>query len=233
MNGADLKEVVDPASYLFFKGGCEKRLSLNKQGLASLNQLLNNTEGVPVRYSTVAALMKVDLEAMEEKSLNDISWKMEDVERRLRLARAGEKVQKVEGEIVSLLDEIIKKIEEQSGGGGGGSGAQNPSNQSSSPAQDSSVKGSTAPGKVDPKKFKGAEPWGNLKEKRQSACQKPDFTRLSRALPTGCRGILQETGNTRSELEIIGSREICDAWCFGSSCWQPPWLTCRWLKSTR
>lgn len=188
LTAADLKEVADPASFLFFKASCEKRLSLNKEGLASLNQLLNDTEGVPVRYSTVAALMKIDLEAMEEKSLNDISWKMEDVERRLRLARAGEKTQKVEGEIVSLLDEIIKKIEEQSGGGGGGAGAGNPSNQSSSPAQDSTIKGSTAPGKVDPKKFKSVEAWGNLTEKERAKVK----NLISRDFPAHYRQAVEE-----------------------------------------
>lgn len=187
LNAADLKEAVDPASLLFIKAGCEKRLSLRKEGLATLQQLLTNTEGVPVRYSTVAALMRYDLEALEEKSLDDISWKMEDVERRLKLARAGEKVQRVEGEIISLLDELIKKIEEQSGGGGGG-GAQNNNNQPSSPAPDAVVKGATAPGKVDPKKFKQTGNWGNLKQRDRDKVK----NLLSRDFPAHYRQAIEE-----------------------------------------
>ena len=167
---AVVKDLVDPAGFLFYKACCEKRLLLKDDGLATIDQLLKSTEGVPVRYSTVATLMRYDLEALRDKSLDEISWKMEDVERRLKLARAGEKVQKVEDEIVQTLDEIIKKIEEQMGGGGGGGGGdgQNQSNQSSAPAGDSQVKGATAPGEVDKKKLKNAGEWGNLNEKERA-----------------------------------------------------------------
>jgi hypothetical protein len=189
LQGADVKEVVDPATYLFCKATCEKRLLLKTEALATLDQLVKDTEGVPVRYTTVATLMRYDLEALEEKSLDEISWKMEDVERRLKLARAGEKIQKVEGEIVAALDEIIKKIEEQQGGGGGGGGgAQNPSNQSGNPANDSSVKGATAPGEVDKKRLKNAGNWGNLDDKTRAKVK----NLISRDFPAHYRQAVEE-----------------------------------------
>jgi tetratricopeptide (TPR) repeat protein len=189
LQAADLKEVVDPAMYLFCKATCEKRLLLKTEALATLEQLTKNTEGVPVRYATVATLMRYDLEALKEKSLGEISWKMEDVERRLKLARAGEKVQKVEDEIVSALDDIIKKIEEQNGGGGGGGGgAQNQSNQSGSPANDSSVKGATAPGEVDKKRLKQGSNWGNLDDKSRAKVK----NLISRDFPAHYRQAVEE-----------------------------------------
>jgi len=187
----NVKEVVDPASCLFFKACCEKRLLMKKEGIATIDLLLKNTEDVPLRYSTVATLMRYDLEAIEDESLDVVSWKMDDVQRRLKLARAGEKVQKVEGEVIALLDEIIKKLEAQQGGGGGGGGSgdgQNPSNQSGSPANDSTIKGSTAPGEVDKKTLKGLENWGNLDEKQRARVK----NLISRDFPAHYRQAVEE-----------------------------------------
>jgi hypothetical protein len=162
LNRTSIAEVVDPASLLFFKAVCQHHLLLKTEGLATIEQLLKNTEGVPVRYSTVATLMQFDLEALRDQSLDEVARKMTDVERRLGLGRTGEKVQKKEDEIIVTLDELIKKIEEQQGGGGGGGGSGGNSNRSSSPAQDSTIKGSTAPGKVDSRKFANEKEWGDL-----------------------------------------------------------------------
>ncbi|MDA1164883.1 MAG: hypothetical protein O3B13_17450, partial [Planctomycetota bacterium] len=102
------QELVDPPSYFFDRAVCEHRLLKAKEGLATLKLLLENTSDVPVRYSTVAALMKSDLEKLEEKSLNEVARMMSDVERRLKLGRSGARVQKTEEEIVATLDELIK-----------------------------------------------------------------------------------------------------------------------------
>jgi hypothetical protein len=153
-------DLVDPAGFLFHKAVCQHHLLQKEEGLATIEQLLRSTEGVPVRYTTVATLMQYDLEALQERSLEEISRKMSDVERRLNLGRAGQRVQKKEEEIIMTLDEIIKKIEDQQGGGGGGAGGQ--ANRSTAPASDSVVKGSTAPGTVDPKKLDKQGTWGDL-----------------------------------------------------------------------
>ena len=157
-----LTEVVDPASLLFFKAVCQHHLLMKTEGLETIEQLLKNTEGVPVRYSTVASLMQYDLEALRDQSLDEVARKMTDVERRLELGRTGEKVQKKEDEIITALDELIKRQEEQQGGGGGAGGQ---ANRSNAPANDSVIKGSTAPGQVDPKKLKNSAEWGDLPPK--------------------------------------------------------------------
>ncbi len=161
-------EVVDPATYLFFKAVCQHHLLMKQEGLKTIEQLTARTEGVPSRYSTVATLMQYDLEGLKEKSLDEISRKMLDVERRLDLGRSGQKVQKVEEEIIAGLDEIIKKIEQQSGGGGGGGGEGGNSNNPANGAEDSGVKGATAPGTVDPKDIQKGGKWGGLDDKARS-----------------------------------------------------------------
>src|SRR5262245_6328370 len=107
LNRTPLSEVVDPAGLLFFRAVCQHHLLLKIEGLATIEQLLKNTEGVPVRYSTVATLMQFDLEALHEQTLDEVSRKMIDVERRLGLGRTGEKVQKREDEIIVTLDVLM------------------------------------------------------------------------------------------------------------------------------
>ncbi len=181
-----LAEVVDPASLLFFKAVCQHHLLMKTEGLETIEQLLKNTEGVPVRYATVASLMQYDLEALRDQSLDEVARKMTDVERRLELGRTGEKVQKKEEEIITALDELIKRQEDQQGGGGGGAGGQ--TNRSNSPANDSVIKGSTAPGKVDPKKLKNTAEWGDLPPKARAKAK----DQISREFPAHYRDAIDE-----------------------------------------
>lgn len=111
----DPKTVADPATCLFFTSVCQHQLLKQKEGLATLNKLLKNTESVPVSYTNVANLMQYDLQQLRDKTLKAISLKMRDSERRLDLARGGQKVQQVQGEIIADLDELIEKLEQQGG----------------------------------------------------------------------------------------------------------------------
>lgn len=189
LSGVTVSDTVDPSAFLFYKATCQKALGLKDAGLVTLDQLLKRTEGVPTRYHSVATLMQYDLGALEEKSLDDISNKMSDVKRRLALARAGQKTQKVEKEIVDILDEMIKNMEEQANGGGAGQGkAGSKGNQSSNAAQDSRVKGSTAPGEVDKKKLKAGANWGNLDEKERAKVK----NLISRDFPAHYRQTIEE-----------------------------------------
>lgn len=167
----DPKHVVDPAGCLFYRSVCEHSLLLKDDGLKTINTLLTSTEDVPVRYSTVAELMQADLEELREKSLDEVSRQMRDVERRLALGRPGEQTQRVEERIITTLDEIIEKIEQQQGGGGGGGQGSPRGNQSSNPANDSYVGGATAPGEVDKEEIGHKDGWGNLPEKAQASAK--------------------------------------------------------------
>lgn len=169
----DPAQVVDPAGCLFYKAVCEHSLLRKDAGLATLKSLLTSTEDVPVRYATVAGLMQADLEALQEQSLDEVSRQMRDVERRLSLGRAGQQVQRVEERIVTTLDAIIEKMEQQQGGGGGGGngqGEQSP-NQPPQGAKDSYVGGVNGKGEVDPEKLGHKDGWGQLPDKAQAAAK--------------------------------------------------------------
>jgi hypothetical protein len=180
------QQLIDPASYFFHKAVCEHRLLKAKEGLATLKQLLENTSDVPVRYSTVADLMKSDLEKLKEKSLDEVSRMMSDVERRLKLGRGGAKVQKTEEEIVSRLDELIKKIEQQQqqqSQSQSGNGQGTPEG-----APDSIIKGSTAPGEIDKRDIGKKAGWGGLPPKQQTKAR----NLIDRELPPHYRNAIEQ-----------------------------------------
>ena len=107
--------VIDPATCLYHKAVCEHQLLLKNEGLETIQTLLNSTEDVPVRYSTVATLMQHDLEGIKEKSLLEVAHLQKDVQRRLDLGRGGQRVQRKEAKVLATLDEIIEKLEQEGG----------------------------------------------------------------------------------------------------------------------
>lgn len=194
---ADLAQAVDPATALFYRGVCEHQLLMKEEGLKTL-ALLEAAEAVPESYASVARLMRTELEALEPESLDEVAGLMRDVERRLGLARGGQRVQKKEDEIAAKLDEMIKKIEQQmgqSGGSGGGSGGQG--NRPNSPLGDSVVKGSTAPGEVDPKTVRREGGWGDLSPREREQV-KAD---VERNLPPGYWKAISEYTTKRARLQ--------------------------------
>ena len=162
----DPTRVVDPATCLFYQAVCQQQLLKKTEGLETLDKLLHRTEGAAESYMRVASLMHDELQALDNRSLDAVSRKMQDSERRLDLGRGGQRVQKVQEEIVEALNEIIKQREQQSNPQAQQSEGENNSNRSSGPAEDSSIKGATAPGNVDKKNLKKQGSWGNLQDKQ-------------------------------------------------------------------
>jgi hypothetical protein len=178
------ENVVDPASLFFYQGVACHRLLVKKEGLEAIRGLLEDVADKPQRYTQVAGLMQQDLMALKDGSLDDISRRMEDVERRLGLHRAGKVVRQKEDEIVTMLDKLIKELEDQQGqcpnGGPGPGGPQNPA---SSPTR-GGIKG---PGNVDPKNNKGTG-WGALNPKqREEALQQ-----LGKDFPAHYRAAIEQ-----------------------------------------
>jgi len=170
IKSVDPKQVVDPASLFFFQAVAAQGVLEIKPAIDAIEQLLTNTERVPVRYSATATLMQSELKGLQEKSLGEIARLMSDSERRLELGRAGEKVQGVQERIISNLDEVIKKTEQEQqrqrqrkNDGSDDQGGNN--NNPDDPADDSRVKGETGPGETDKKRFSDKGSWGNLPEK--------------------------------------------------------------------
>jgi len=107
------EQVVDPASYYFFRAVAENKLRLRDEGLSSINRLVNSVQDVPERYTVVANLMKAEMEQWEKDDLGDIARRMHEIEDRLEIARGGPKTQQKQKEVLALLDKKIKELEDQ------------------------------------------------------------------------------------------------------------------------
>jgi tetrahydromethanopterin S-methyltransferase subunit G len=93
---------------------------LRDQASRSIIGVLEDVADAPERYKLVAMLMLYDMQTWREKDLGEIARKMDNIERRLELARGGPHTQKIQKEVVARLDEIIKKLEAQKKGNGNG-----------------------------------------------------------------------------------------------------------------
>ncbi|MFO0969668.1 MAG: hypothetical protein U0793_29265 [Gemmataceae bacterium] len=116
------EQVIDPASYLFHRAIAEHSMLMKKEATTTITRLLDDVSGVAERYKTVSALMLLDMQTWKDKDLGSVARKMDNVERRLDLARGGPQTQKLQKEIVARLDELIKEMENKKKGGGGGGG---------------------------------------------------------------------------------------------------------------
>jgi len=86
---APAEQVIDPAAYLFHRAISEHAMLDKSAAIGTINRLLDDVAAAPERYSTLAALMALDIHTWNEKDLNSIARKMKNVERRLDLSRGG------------------------------------------------------------------------------------------------------------------------------------------------
>lgn len=179
--------VVDPSVLLFYQSVVHHRLLDKEAGLRAVDRLLQDVADVPQRFRAVAALMKVDLQQLDDKTLDHIARRMEDIRRRLDLGRAGEKVVKVEDGVIESLDKLIEEMEkqqQQSQGGGGSSGAMRPN----APMQQSQAAGGKGAGETDKKRVGNTAGWGDLPPKqREEAMQQ-----IGKDFPAHYRDVIEQ-----------------------------------------
>ena len=112
------EQVVDPAAYFFHKAVAEHALTLKDEAARTIVRLLDETPDAPERYKMVATLMFADMTGWQEKDLGWVARKMDNIERRLELARGGPHTQKMQKDVVLRLDEMIKEMENRAKSGG-------------------------------------------------------------------------------------------------------------------
>jgi hypothetical protein len=190
LEGLDVATAVDPAALLFHLAACQHWLLEADQAVASLDRLLERSEEIPVRYERVARLLRADIAALEDESLDHIARRMRDITRRLDLGRAGPKTLAVQDGVIESLDKMIKAIEQaqqqqsQSSGGAGGAGR----GGSGTPMDDSRIAGGKGPGEVTKKDIGEADGWGRLPpHKREEALQQ-----IGREFPAHYREAIEQ-----------------------------------------
>lgn len=113
------EQVADPAAFLFHRAVCEHGLLQRQEATRSVGRLLDDAAQAPERYRTLAALMLLDMQTWKDKDLAAVGRKMENIERRLELARGGPQTQKLQKEVIARLDELIKELENKAKNKGG------------------------------------------------------------------------------------------------------------------
>jgi len=184
----DLKPetVADPVSLLFYQAVGHHRLLAKDPCLKAVGLLLENESQLPKRYVALAKLMEADIKPLKVDSLDEIARLMEDIRRRLDLARAGKVVRDEEEQVIAKLEKMIEELEkqQQQQQSAGNQGGQRPS----SPLPDSQAAKMRAAGEVDPKKLGKKDGWGNLPPKeRQEVLQQ-----IGRELPAHFRETIEE-----------------------------------------
>lgn len=109
-------DVCDPSAYLFHKAVCEHALLMRANCEDSIVRLLEDTADAPDRYKMVAVLMHFDMVSWSDKDLDWVARQMQNVRRRLDLARGGPQTQDIEKQVVRRLDEMIKEQENKQSG---------------------------------------------------------------------------------------------------------------------
>ncbi len=191
------EQVVDPASYYFYRSVCENKLRRKDEGLASLHRLLTSVSDVPERYRVIGSLMQEEMNQWADKDLNDIARRMQEIEGRLDVGRAGPKTQARQKEVIDLLDKMIEDLESQCQQCQGGGSSNQP--KSNMPLQDSKIMGGAGEGKVENKKLvKDNKVWGQMPEKEKIKA----LETLSRQYPPHFREAIE--GYTK---KIAGGKE--------------------------
>lgn len=184
------ENVADPATLLFYQAMGQHRLLKKDECLAAVSKLLERELELPRRYVTLARLMAADIKPLKEDSLDEIARLMDDIRRRLALARAGKVVRDEEDAVVAKLEKMIDDLEQQrqmkqqQKQQAGSKSGKRP-NQPMQDSQRADLKGA---GEVDPKNVGKRDGWGNLPPKeRQEVLQQ-----IGRELPAHFRETIEE-----------------------------------------
>ena len=191
LDGMQPEDVVDPASLLFFQAVAHHRLLDKENGLPLIARLMENSDAIPRRYSTMARLMEADIKPLKEDSLDEISRLMENIKTRLKHGRAGKRVRKDEDDVIAKLDKKIEDLEKQAQKQKQQSQSQQQSQgqqQGSQPMQDSQIADISGPGNSKPKDLGDETDWGDLPPKEREAA----LQELGKDLPSHYRDVIEE-----------------------------------------
>jgi hypothetical protein len=188
LKDAKAENVADPATLLFHQAVGYHRLLKKDECLAAVSKLLERESELPRRYVTLAHLMEADIKPLKVDSLDEIARLMEDVRRRLALARAGKVVRDEEDTIIAKLEKMIEELEKQQQQQQQQQSGQSGGRQPNQPMQDSQAAQMRGAGEVDPKSLGKKDGWGNLPPKeRQEVMQQ-----IGRELPAHFRETIEE-----------------------------------------
>lgn len=177
----DVSGSVDPAALLFHRGCCQHWLLARDAAVESFERLLEREAELPTRYARLARLLRADIAAVDDDSLDHIARRMKDVRRRLDLGKAGPETKRVQAGVIESLDKLIADLEQQQqqqqgqAGAAGGGGAGGQGGAAGRPMDDSKLARGLGKGEVRKKDLGIGAGWGDLPpHEREAALQQID-----------------------------------------------------------
>jgi len=188
---------VDAAFYLVVCLGQERE---KEKAIAAANAFLKDYPDAPERYKMAMEQIKNELVQEWESPLYDLAGRMNHVARKIEGGETGDPTQEKQKEIVSIIEELIKRAEQQEGqgqNGGGGSGPPRGNRQSSNPANQSSAPpGASRVGDLRPNpKRKPGDQWGMMRDKEREEV----LQALKEQFPDRYRELLEQYNRALAE----------------------------------
>ena len=145
-----------------------------EKAIVAAQRFLEDYPDAPERFRRSMEQMKNELVQEWESPLYDLSGRMSRVSKRIEGGDTGDKTQGEQKEIVSIIDELIRRAEQQEGQGqgqgGGGGGQPRGNRQPSSPLDRSTAPrgGGGETGDLRPKPTKKpGQQWGDMRDKER------------------------------------------------------------------
>ncbi|HEX5137336.1 MAG TPA: hypothetical protein VFY93_10205 [Planctomycetota bacterium] len=189
---------VDAAFYVVVCLGQERE---KEKAIAAANAFLKDYPDAPERYKQAMEQLKNELVQEWESPLYDLAGRMTQVAKKIEGGETGEETQGKQKEIVNIIEELIKKAEDQEGqggkGGGGGGGRPRGNQQPAGPANQSSVTpGASRVGELRPNpKKKPQDAWGEMRDKEREEV----LQALKEQFPDRYRELLEQYNKALAE----------------------------------
>jgi tetratricopeptide (TPR) repeat protein len=156
----------------FYIAVCYGQMREKEKAIVAATRFLEDYPDAPERFKAAMAQMKNELVQEWESPLYDLAGKMNQVGRQIEKGETGDPTQKKQGEIIEILNELIKKAEQKEGQGknnGGSGGAPRGNQKSSNPANRSQASpGASRTGDLRGKpRTKAGEKWGEMRDKER------------------------------------------------------------------
>ena len=157
----------------FYLAVCLGQNRDKEKAIVAAQRFLDDYQDAPQRYRKAMEQMKAELVQEWESPLYDLAGLMNHVASKIKGGDTGKETQGKQTEIVSIIEELIKKAEEQENQGnsqGKGQGGDPSGNRkSSNPATKSKAPpGASRVGSLRPKvKRKAGDRWGEMRDKER------------------------------------------------------------------
>jgi tetratricopeptide (TPR) repeat protein len=159
---------VDAAFYLVI---CLGQSLEKEKAIVAANAFLNDYPDAPERYRKAMEQIRNELVQEWESPLYELAGRMNHVARKIEGGETGQPTQEKQKEIVSIIEELIRRAKQKEGNSDqdGGGGPPRGNQQPSSPANQSKAPpGSTRIGDLRPRpKRKPGDRWGEMRDKER------------------------------------------------------------------